>query len=267
MTENPSGLVADGFTETAADYDDALRFNIEGAQRLIMSLPGGRYDSVLDIGCGTGFSSLAMIDRFHPARVVGIDPAEGMLESFRAKAGAIDGTEIELHQADVENMPVADGSFDAVISSMAYHWFPRKWDAATAIARTLKPGGIVGILCSGRGGEQEFRDVLAGLEPPNYVWLGAFDAIQRDIPEMESYLVGAGLDIVDIWMETRIQHTSVDAYLERMRVVAGHLSAGMDPEERDRQMAAVEQGMRAVSGPRGWEYTFTKLFAIARKPA
>ena len=34
-------LVADGFTETASDYEDAVRFNIEGGQRLVMSIPAG----------------------------------------------------------------------------------------------------------------------------------------------------------------------------------------------------------------------------------
>ena len=60
-------------------YDGAVRFNIEGAQRLVMSIPPGTYDNVLDVGCGTGFSTQAVIDRFHPSRVTGVDPSEGIL--------------------------------------------------------------------------------------------------------------------------------------------------------------------------------------------
>ena len=149
---------------------------------------------------------------------------------------------------------------------MAYHWFPRKWDAAKAMARALKPGGVMAILCSGRGGEQAYRDILANLEPPNYTWLGAFDAVQRDIPEMEDYLLQAGLDVQDVWMERRVRHTTVEAYLERMRVVAGHLIGDQSEDDVAAYMDQVERAMRQASGPRGWTYDFTKLYAIARKP-
>ena len=259
-------LVADGFTETASDYEDAVRFNIEGGQRLVMSIPAGHYEDVLDVGCGTGWTTQALIDRFSPARITGVDPSEGMLEQFQAKVGGIDGVEITLAQGDVENMPVPDAAFDLVICSMAYHWFPRKWDAAKAMARALKPGGVMAILCSGRGGEQAYRDILANLEPPNYTWLGAFDAVQRDIPEMEDYLLQAGLDVQDVWMERRVRHTTVQAYLERMRVVAGHLIGDQSEDDVAAYMDQVEAAMREASGPRGWTYDFTKLYAIARKP-
>ena len=43
------------------------------------------------------------------------------------------------------------------------------------------------ILCSGKGGEQAYRDVIANIEPINYAWLGAFDGNLRDIDEMEGY--------------------------------------------------------------------------------
>jgi len=259
-------MVADGFTETASDYEDAVRFNIEGGQRLVMSIPAGQYEDVLDVGCGTGWTTQAVIDRFHPARITGVDPSEGMLEQFQQKLGGIGGVEIALAQGDVENMPVPDEAFDLVICAMAYHWFPRKWEAAKAMAAKLRPGGVMAILCSGRGGEQAYRDILANMEPPNYVWLGAFDAVQRDIPEMEDYLLQAGLDVADIWMERRVRHTTVEAYTQRMRVVASHLIGDMPEEEAEAYLAEVERRMREASGPRGWTYDFTKLYAIARKP-
>ena len=111
-----------------------------------------------------------------------------------------------------------------------------------------------------------YRDILANMEPPNYVWLGAFDAVQRDIPEMEDYLVQAGLDVEDIWMERRVRHTTVEAYTQRMRVVASHLIGDMPEDEAEAYLAEVERRMREASGPRGWTYDFTKLYAIARKP-
>lgn len=243
-----------------------MRFNIEGAQRLVLAIPPGHYDDVLDVGCGTGWATQALIDRFRPARITGVDPAEGMLEKFQAKLGGIEGVEVTLAQADVENMPVADGSFDLVICSMAYHWFPHKWEAAKAMARALKPGGVVAILMSGRGGEQAYRDVIANIEPINYRWLGAFDGNLRNQEEMEDYLVTAGLEPIDIWMETRVRHTTVEAYMERMRVVAGHMIGDQSEADVAAYVARIEAGLRARSGPRGWRYEFAKLFAVARRP-
>ena len=258
--------VAQGFSSTARDYDEVVRHNIEGARRLISSLPEGGYDEVLDVGCGTGFASLAMIARFGTRRITGVDPAAGMLAAFQEKLGEVPDTEIALHEADVHDMPVADDAFDAVICSMAFHWFPRKRAAMAALARPLRPGGHIAILCSGRGGEEEFRRVLSDIDPPVPHWLGAFDIVQRDIPEMESYLESAGLEPVDVWMERRIRRTPVEAFLERMRVVASHLHADMPPDELARMKEKVTAATEAVSGPRGFEYTFTKLFAVARKP-
>jgi SAM-dependent methyltransferase len=218
------------------------------------------------VSCGTGWATQALIDRFHPARITGVDPAEGMLEKFQAKLGGIEGVEITLAHADVENMPIAEGSFDLVICSMAYHWFPHKWEAAKAMARALKPGGVVAILMSGRGGEQAYRDVISNIEPINYRWVGAFDGNLRSVPEMEDYLVQAGLEPIDVWMETRVRHTTVEAYMERMRVVAGHMIGDQSEADVADYVAKIEAKLREKAGPRGWSYEFAKLFALARKP-
>lgn len=266
MTDDATQGVGEGFSRTAADYDDAVRFNVAGAARLVASIPAGRYRRVLDVGCGTGFSALAMAERFGPLEVTGVDAAEGMLEQFTAKLAGRGDVTATAHHGDVLDMPVPDGAFDAVICSMAFHWFPRKAEAAAAMAGKLRPGGVLAVLCSGSGGEDEFRRVLARLEPGIPSWVGAFDAIQRDIPDMEGYLRHAGLETVDVWMERRIRRVDPAAYMERMRVVAGHIGAGMDPAEREALEARVWEGLRAATGPDGFEYTFNKLFAVARRP-
>ena len=266
MPTDRRDTIAGGFTETASDYEGAVRFNLEGAQRLVLSIPPGRYTDILDVGCGSGWAAQAAIDRFHPARVTGVDPSKGMLAHFADKIGAIDGVDVSLVEAGVEDMPVPADAFDLVICSMAYHWFQHRWDAAAAMARAMKPGGVIAVLCSGKGGEQAYRDVIADVEPINYQWLGAFDGNLRDIGEMEGYLTAAGLEPLDIWMERRVRHTTVEAYMERMRVVAGHIIG--DPADPDVAgwLSRVEQEMKKRSGPRGWAYDFMKLYAVARKP-
>lgn len=261
--------VADNFTSTAKDYDAVVLHNIHGAQRLIASLPEGDYRRVLDVGCGTGWATLAMVRRFPTVtHVTGIDPAEGMLEIFRDKAQEIPDVELDLRAEDVMSMSVEGDAYDAVISTMAMHWFSDKPGAARAMAEPLAPGGVIGILCSGSGGEHEFRDVLRALDPPGPPeWDAAFDFVQRDVDDMELYLTDAGLVPIDIWMERRLRYTTPEAYLERMRVVASHITAGtMGDDEVAMLLERVLAGLHAVSGPRGFTYTFTKLYAVARKP-
>jgi len=262
--------VGDGFTSTAKDYDAAVRHNIDGARRLVMSLPDGDHRRVLDVGCGTGWATLAMLERFPGVtHVTGVDLAEGMLEVFRGKAGGLSGVEVELRAVGVMDMGVTAGSYDAVVSSMAMHWFPDKPGAAKAMAAALAPGGVLGILCSGAGGETEFREVLRACDPPAPPeWDAAFDFAQRDVDDMATYLRDAGLEPLDVWIERRVRTTSPEAYLERMRVVAGHITTGgLDEAQLLSLQEQIAERVRAASGPEGFRYTFNKLFAIARKPA
>ena len=265
-----SSGVTDNFTNTAKDYDAVVRHNLQGADRLVTSLPDGDYKRVLDVGCGTGWSALAMLRRFPGVtHLTGVDPAQGMLDVFGEKLGALGSVQVDLRAEDVMAMSVEAGGYDAVISSMAMHWFPDKAGAAVAMGRAVAPGGVLGILCSGTGGEHEFRQVLRDLDPPGPPeWDAAFDFVQRDVSDMETYLVDAGLEPIDIWMERRRRYSTPEAYLERMRVVASHITAGsMTEDEVAELLVRVEAGINAVSGPRGFAYTFTKLYATARKPA
>jgi len=264
ISDTPS--VSAGFSLNAGDYDKAVRYNIHGAKRLIDAIPGPAYANVLDVGCGTGFATMAFVNRFGTTEITGVDAAEGMLEQFRAKVAEQAALNVTLHAADVLEMPVPEDHFDAVICSMAFHWFPKKAEAAVAMARPLKPGGDLAIMCSGRGAEHEFRRILTEIYPPVPQWIGSFDLVQRDIDEMEVYLEDAGLDILDIWMERRIRRVPVEEYLTRMRVVASHLNAGYTPEQLADLHEKVTAATTKAAGPRGFEYTFTKLYAIARKP-
>lgn len=256
-----------GYSATATDYDAAVRYNIEGAERLVAAMPDLPYSRVLDVGCGTGVGSLAMAERFPSVRqITAVDPSEGMLEEFRAKLAGAPGVEVALQHAGVDTMDVPDGAFDAAIMTMSFHWFPRKSEATQRIARALAPGGIFAAVLPGEGVDEEFRSLLAQVEPPHMEFLGSFQAAPRSLRQMEGYLEGAGLDVRDMWIERRLRRSTVDAYLERMRVVAGHLGHGMDPADLDAHLTALRARMEQAAGPRGFEYEFCKLYAIARRP-
>lgn len=253
-----------GFSKAAESYDAAVRRNIQGSERLVMSLPAGEYPDVLDVGCGTGFTAAAMAAHRPVRRIVGVDPAEGMLEQFAAKRESLPGVEIELRAEDVMAMDVPDGAFDAVLCAMALHWFPDKPGAVARMARALRPGGVMGILTAGRGGEEPWAQLLADIGAPE-AWTGWFAANQRDVDEIAADLRAAGMEPLDIWMERRRRHTPPADFMARTRSVAAHL-LGNPPGGYSELDQRIEAALHERSGPEGFEYDYCKLFAVARRP-
>lgn len=259
--------VGAGFDQTAGTYDELLLHNRQGADRLVDALPPGDYPRIVDVGCGTGFASLAMVARRGTRHVVGVDGSAGMLDVFRSQAQGLTGVEVELHVGDAAHLPAPDAAADAVISTMAFHWFPDKQAAITEMARVVRPGGIVAVLAAGRGTDAELLSTMRAMDPPvPAAWTGVFDHIHRNPREMQEMLDTAGLVPVDVWSETRYRHTSPEAYLARLQAVAGHLSSDMSPEEAQGHGERLAYALGARSGPKGFGYSFVKLFAIARRP-
>jgi malonyl-CoA O-methyltransferase len=259
--------VAGSFDRSAGEYDELLRHNRQGAERLVASLPDGDYRDVLDVGCGTGFVSEAMVARFGVPRITGVDPSEGMLEAFRAKLAGLP-VEATLIRAGVHDMPVPEEAFDAVVSGMAFHWFPEKPKAIAAMARRVRPGGALGVLASGTGTDREFLEIMRAVRPAvPRIWIDVFAQIQRTGQELAGYVEAAGLELDDAWEEWRVRRTSPEAYLARITAVASHLSEDLDPEEAEAAFARVQRGVADAVGPDGlFSYTFVKIFAVARKP-
>ena len=93
-------------------------------------------DRVLDVGCGTGLLS-ARIERELPhARVVGCDFSPGMLEQATHNA-----PNARLVQGSAVALPFRDASFEAVVSTEAFHWFPDQDAALREFFRVLVPKG------------------------------------------------------------------------------------------------------------------------------
>jgi len=94
--------------------------------------------SVADVGAGTGKLTREIVGL--GAEVVAIDPDAAMLENLR---GNVPGVPVFVGSA--EDLPLEDGSVDAVVMGQAWHWVDP--DAASVeIARVLRPGGILGLV-------------------------------------------------------------------------------------------------------------------------
>ncbi|MBK5103008.1 MAG: methyltransferase domain-containing protein [Burkholderiales bacterium] len=101
--------------------------------------PGER---VLDVAAGNGNATLAAARRW--TDVTSTDYVPALLERGRARASA-EGLPVQFEQADAENLPYADGSFDVVLSTFGVMFTPDQDKAASEMARVCKPGGRIGL--------------------------------------------------------------------------------------------------------------------------
>jgi len=97
---------------------------------------------VLDVAAGNGNATLAAARRW--CDVTSTDYVPSLLESGRARAEAEDHR-IQFQEADAENLPFSDASFDAVVSTFGVMFTPNQDKAASELARVCKPGGRIGL--------------------------------------------------------------------------------------------------------------------------
>lgn len=99
-------------------------------------------ETVLDLGSGTGFDSfLAAAKVGKSGRVIGVDMTPEMIETARENAAKGNYSNVEFRLGELENLPVADGSIDVVISNCVINLVPDKKKAFEEAFRVLKPGG------------------------------------------------------------------------------------------------------------------------------
>ena len=97
---------------------------------------------VLDVAAGNGNATLAAARRW--CDVVSTDYVGALLERGRARASA-EGMAIQFEEADAENLPYPDASFDVVLSTFGVMFTPDQERAAGELARVCKPGGKIGL--------------------------------------------------------------------------------------------------------------------------
>ena len=107
-------------------------------ERIIRHIGVTAGEDVLDVACGTGNAALRASRA--GARVTGVDLTPELLEEGRRLAAEA-GLAIDFVEGDAEALPVADESFDVVVSVMGCMFAPRHRVVAAELARVLRPGG------------------------------------------------------------------------------------------------------------------------------
>ena len=128
-----------------------------------LGIPAGR--KWLDVGCGTGALSAAIVDHCSPSSVIGVEPSEGFLNTAR---GHLAGRAV-LHQGSATAIPLDDASVDVVVSGLVLNFVPDQRAALAEMARVTGSGGIIGAYVWDYAGKMElmrfFWDAVVELNP------------------------------------------------------------------------------------------------------
>ncbi len=103
-------------------------------------------DTVIDLGSGAGNDCfIARKEAGETGTVIGIDFTPAMIDLAKTNAAKLSYTNVEFRQGDIENMPVASGIADVIVSNCVLNLVPNKDAVIKEIFRALKPGGHFSI--------------------------------------------------------------------------------------------------------------------------
>jgi SAM-dependent methyltransferase len=122
-------------------------------------------ERVLDVAAGNGNATLAAARRF--AETTSTDYVPALLDKGRARAEA-EGLAARFLEADVEELPFADASFDVVLSTFGAMFAPDHARTASEMLRVLRAGGRIGLANWTPGGfiGRLFKVIGAHVPPP-----------------------------------------------------------------------------------------------------
>jgi arsenite methyltransferase len=192
-------------------------------------------ETVLDLGSGAGFDCfLAAREVGTGGRVIGVDMTPEMVKKARDNARRGGYGNVEFRLGEIERLPVADASVDAVISNCVINLSPAKERVFSEAYRVLRPGGRIMV-----------SDIVLSGELPRAVAasLDAYAGCVAGAIRKEEYLrimEAAGFRGVTVEAESRfeIPESEIDSYA---RAVAGDLPL---PAEAVREAAGATLSIR-----------------------
>jgi ubiquinone/menaquinone biosynthesis C-methylase UbiE len=104
--------------------------------------PPHRFGRALEIGAGTGYFSLNLVQRGLIEELTCTDISQGMLDALSARARDL-GIDVKVEQTDAERLPFEDETYDLVLGHAVLHHIPDLERAFAEFFRVLRPGGMV----------------------------------------------------------------------------------------------------------------------------
>ena len=108
------------------------------AKHALARMPVEAGDTVLDLGCGSGYAGRALRDTRDAGRVYGLDGSPEMARNARSYT---DDPRVSYLVGDFDALPLSDGAVDHVWSMEAFYYAADPEHTLAEVARVLRPGG------------------------------------------------------------------------------------------------------------------------------
>jgi SAM-dependent methyltransferase len=149
-------------------------------------LDGRAFGDALEIGSGTGYFSLNLVQLGVIQRLTATDISPGMLKRLANTAEALELTGVSTVATEAEELPFEDESFDLVFGHAVLHHIPDLDRAFAEFRRVLRPGGMIAFA----GEPSRYGDRLAALPKRTGLllapaWRRLTGARRRAVPEAE----------------------------------------------------------------------------------
>ena len=250
--------VAASFSRAAASYDAVAELQRAVGNTLIARLPDDLQPvRWLDLGCGTGYFSRRLAQRFPQGEGMALDIAEGMLRHARPQGGAS-----AFVAGDAECLPLRDGCLDLIFSSLALQWCEDFAAVLREAARVLRPGGVFAVssLCSGT--LQELRDSWQAVD--GFAHVNRF----RTIETYQRLCADSGLKPTRIEVQPRVLHfAELRQLTHELKALGAHnlnpgRPGGLTGPARIRALIAAYEQFRT---PSGLPATYQVVYGVLRK--
>jgi ubiquinone/menaquinone biosynthesis C-methylase UbiE len=151
------------FQTAAENYDRHIgRYGPRLASQLIAAAGVGPEMSVLDVGCGPGALTRALVGA--GARVTAVDPSQPFATACQQRAPRAD-----VHVGSAEPLPFEDGTFDAALAQLVVNFMTDAPAGVREMARVTRPGGVVACAVWDYAGEmtilRRFWESAIALDP------------------------------------------------------------------------------------------------------
>lgn len=240
-------------------YDNKHNFVTRFGEALVELLDPQPGERILDAGCGTGHLTARIAAA--GATAVGIDNSVEMLAKAREEYPAI-----EFVHADVTGFTLSE-PFDAVFSNAVLHWVKPPADAASCMARALKPGGRLVVEFGGKGNVAHITECVrqaiaevTGRDQPH----------QWYFPSIAGYaavLEGAGLEVEAAWLFGRMTPLEGEHAIRNwIRMFRGGMIGPLGEQELEQVLDLAEARLRPLLCRGGvWHADYRRLRVFARK--
>lgn len=252
--------VAASFSRAAESYDAVAELQRNVGTQLLVRLPASLQPRRwLDLGCGTGYFTRALAERYAQGEGLAVDIAEGMLRHARPHGGAA-----HFIAGDAEALPLQSDSVELLFSSLALQWcadFPRVLSEAQ---RVLRPGGVLAFSSLCVGTLQELRESWLAVD--GFVHVNRF----RRFEDYQQICAASGLQSLMLQRQAEVLHfADLRSLTTSLKDLGAHnLNPGRPGGLTGRsRIRALIEAYECFRQPQGLPATYQVVYGVLQKPS